>query len=451
MSFLSLTLALSACVPADHGGSDIQPLSPEARSIALPEMRLFPAATGVPSTRSNSDIAQDFLDLSFRLESGREIDAFSRFATPLTVRMMGSAPPTAARDLAILLARLRNEAGIAISTTTGEDAAITIEFISRRTLQASARDAACFVAPRVSSFSQYRRAGRAMRDWADYTTRTHVAIFIPSDTSPQEVRDCMHEELAQALGPLNDLYRLPDSIFNDDNIQGVLTGFDMVILRATYAAELQPGMSKMAVAALLPGILARVNPGGQRATQSTPPTPRTYGEAIARALGPSGSPAGRQKAAREALAISQPWQDQRTGFAWMALARVSDRKDPNAAQAAFANASAIFHARALPLHAAHADVQLAIFALAAGQFDRAAAIADRAIPAATSGQNGAILAGLLMVKAAALDHLGQGDQAALLRLHSLGWARYGMASDNDVRRRLAKIDALADNAGAAGQ
>jgi len=34
--------------------------------------------------------------------------------------------------------------------------------------------------------------------------------------SPQEVRDCLHEELAQALGPLNDLYRLPDSVFNDD-------------------------------------------------------------------------------------------------------------------------------------------------------------------------------------------------------------------------------------------
>ena len=32
--------------------------------------------------------------------------------------------------------------------------------------------------------------------------------FIPSDASPQEIRDCLHEEFAQGLG-LNDLYRLP--------------------------------------------------------------------------------------------------------------------------------------------------------------------------------------------------------------------------------------------------
>jgi hypothetical protein len=65
-----------------------------------------------------------------------------------------------------------------------------------------------------------------------------VAVFIPSDVSPQEVRDCLHEEVAQALGPLNDLYRLPDSVFNDDNFHAVLTGFDMLILRTYYDAEL---------------------------------------------------------------------------------------------------------------------------------------------------------------------------------------------------------------------
>ena len=52
------------------------------------------------------------------------------------------------------------------------------------------------------------------------------------------MRDCLHEELAQALGPLNDLYRLPNTVFNDDNFHSVLTGFDMTILRATYAPGL---------------------------------------------------------------------------------------------------------------------------------------------------------------------------------------------------------------------
>jgi len=53
------------------------------------------------------------------------------------------------------------------------------------------------------------------------------------------------------------------------------------------------------------------------------------------------------------------------------------------------------------------------------------------------------MAGLMMVKATALERMGQADAAASLRLDSLGWARYGMASDADVRRRLKSIAALA--------
>ena len=35
--------------------------------------------------------------------------------------------------------------------------------------------------------------------------------------------------------PANDLYRLPNSVFNDDNIHTIPTDFDMMVLRATYA------------------------------------------------------------------------------------------------------------------------------------------------------------------------------------------------------------------------
>ena len=54
-----------------------------------------------------------------------------------------------------------------------------------------------------------------------------AAIFLPLDTTPQDVRDCLNEEITQALGPANDLYRLPDSIWNDDNFHGMATPFDM--------------------------------------------------------------------------------------------------------------------------------------------------------------------------------------------------------------------------------
>ena len=74
--------------------------------------------------------------------------------------------------------------------------------------------------------------------WSDQETLGQAAIFLPLDTTPQDVRDCLHEEITQALGPANDLYRLPDSIWNDDNFHGMATPFDMLILRALYQPEL---------------------------------------------------------------------------------------------------------------------------------------------------------------------------------------------------------------------
>ncbi len=437
---LMATLCLCACA---SGTPAPKALSGVFADIALPPMRLFGAAAPTPASRSNAEITQDFLDLSFRLESGAELDGFSRFTGPLTVRMTGDVPATAARDLAALLARIRAEAGLPLAQTADVSAAITIEFLPRRQLQARAPDAACFVAPRVGSWAEYRRAGRTTLDWTDFQRRDRAAIFIPSDVAPQEVRDCLHEELAQALGPLNDLYRLPDSVFNDDNIQTVLTGFDMLILRATYAPDLQPGITKAAVAATLPGVLARINPAGGFAGQVAAPTPRAYGDAIARALGPRASPAGRRAAAEQALSMAAAWQDHRTGFAWLTLGRLSGRDQEDTARQAFQNAAQLYRRHGLALHAAHASMQLAGFALADGQWNAVIALTDEALAPATAAQNASLMAGLMMLKSEALARSGQTAQAARLRLDSLGWARYGMGSDADVKRRLSAIAALA--------
>ena len=46
-----------------------------------------------------------------------------------------------------------------------------------------------------------------------------------------------------------------------------------------------------------------------------------------------------------------------------------------------------------------------------------------------------------------MERMGATDAVARVRLDSLGWARYGMTSDAEVRRRLTLIDALANEAG----
>ena len=149
------------------------------------------------------------------------------------VALTGDVPNTAPAELARLISRFRSEAGLDISPATSvAEASVTIDFQPRAQLQRVVPTAACFVVPRVRSFAEYKAARNSPEvDWTSMTVRHNVAIFVPSDTSPQEVRDCLHEELAQAMGPLNDLYHLPDSVFNDDNFNSVLTGFDMLILR----------------------------------------------------------------------------------------------------------------------------------------------------------------------------------------------------------------------------
>lgn len=387
---------------------------------------------------SGSSLTRDFMDLTFAMENGHELETFSRFEGPVTVAMRGPAPATAAKDLAALIGRLRGEAGIDISQTTGA-ASITVEFASRSDLRRLAPTAACFVVPNVSSLAEYRRLrGSDQVDWATVTRRERAVIFIPADTSPQEVRDCLHEELAQALGPLNDLYRLSDSVFNDDNFQSVLTGFDMDILRMTYSPALASGMSREEVAARLGGS-ASLGPGN----------PPDWAHAIETALGKSGSLVTRKAAADRALVIAEAagWQDGRLAFSHFAVGRLLAGSEPERALGAFRQAAAIY-AR-LPggeVQLAHIDMQLAAMALAGGLADEAARLADRAIPVVRQHQNAALLATLMLIKAEALDQLGNHAEAGALRMDSAAWARYGFGPDSVVKARMRDIAAVADRA-----
>jgi hypothetical protein len=398
-----------------------------------------PAAyRGLAAPAAGSALTRDFMDLTFAMEDGRGLDTFSRFEGPVTVAMRGPAPATASKDLAALIGRLRSEAGIDISPTTGA-ATITVEFATRSELRRLAPAAACFVVPNVTSLAEYRRLrGSDQVDWATVTRRERAAIFLPADTSPQEVRDCLHEELAQALGPLNDLYRLSDSVFNDDNFQSVLTSFDMDILRMTYSPALSSGMSREEVAARL---------GGSTALGAG--NPPDWTQAIETALGRNGGLATRKAAAERALSIAQAagWQDGRLAFSHFAVGRLLAGSEPDRALDAFDRAAAIY-AR-LPggeLQLAHIDMQLAAMALADGLAEDAARLADRAMPVVKRHQNAALLATLMLIKAEALEQLGNPGAAAALRMDSAAWARYGFGPDSVVKARMRDIAAVADRA-----
>ena len=97
------------------------------------------------------------------------------------------------------------------------------------------------------------------------------------------------------------------------------------------------------------------------------------------------------------------------------------------------------------MHAAHVDMQLGALSVAAGEYGKAIAFADRAIPVVRQGENAALLATLLMIRSEALTAAGRPAEARQARLDSLGWARYGFGSDAQIRAHMSEIAALAQH------
>lgn len=68
-----------------------------------------------------------------------------------------------------------------------------------------------------------------------------VAV-IRSELPPRLMLSCIHEELAQGMGPANDSPTARPSIFNDDEEFAFLTWHDELLLKILYDRRLRPGM-----------------------------------------------------------------------------------------------------------------------------------------------------------------------------------------------------------------
>ena len=73
---------------------------------------------------------------------------------------------------------------------------------------------------------------------------------------------CIHEELKQTLGLMNDDPDVRPSIFNDDQEFALLTEHDEILLRILYDRRLRPGMQADEARPLLPEIISEIRPGG---------------------------------------------------------------------------------------------------------------------------------------------------------------------------------------------
>jgi hypothetical protein len=417
----------------------------ERRTISSVRFGDTSQPTGV--ARSNADLSEDFIDLTFGLENGETLDGLLRYEMPVQVMMRGRELAPYHRDLTALLQRLRDEAGIDI-TETGDPskAEIVIEAVPAAQINRFFPDAACFIVPGVANWREFlnQRNDERIR-WSDQRTLTHSVIFLPPDSTPQDARDCLNEEITQALGPANDLYRLPDSIWNDDNFQGAATAFDMLMLRTLYQPEFASGMSRAQAEARVGGVLDRVNPKGRgRPRQRRAPESRAWSGTIERALSHQTGREERLQAAVSAtqIAIEMEPPDHRLGVSLLTLGRLNIRRDPAMAAQHFTDAYTVF-AEELGVHdirTAQAGVHVAALALGTAQYGVAIELADRHVPDAIAGQNAILAAGLLSIKAESLAEKGQDEAAREARLDSLRWARYGFGDDTgDLAREQVQL------------
>jgi len=296
-----LAVILAACAAPEARAPE-----PGARPASPAFLTAVPAGT---TAYDNASLARLFTRLTFETEWGAERARLVRYEAPVIVGLSGPGAARYADFLEGYVGFLRRHAGIAISR--GDVGAnLHVRFVAARAFERVLPAAACVLTPGDLAWEEYARAPDALGGDAivSATRIEEMTVFLPQTAPPHAVRACLIEEVAQALGPVNDLFGLGPSIFNDDFGHIWPTRLDLLMLRTLYAPELETGLSRASAEVAAARALARLNPAGRSAPPlqqagltGAAPWRRMMGEVVSRAM-----PAQRVAArAEQALAFAQ--------------------------------------------------------------------------------------------------------------------------------------------------
>ncbi|MEM8698453.1 MAG: DUF2927 domain-containing protein [Pseudomonadota bacterium] len=237
--------------------------------IAAPKPASPELAAAVPAGHTgydNSSLAQLFTELTHGLEWGPSRPNLVRFETPVRVSLTGPGSAAYTGFLDRYLDLIRGRARVDIARRI-EAANLHIRFVEGPRFRRLLPTISCLLAPGDLSWSAFaadpdRLGGRALQQAPAISAMT---IFIPQTAPPYLIRSCLIEEVAQALGPANDLYGLGPSIFNDDAAHIWPTALDLLMLRVLYDPSLTTGLGRAETERRAGAVLARINPAGQGA------------------------------------------------------------------------------------------------------------------------------------------------------------------------------------------
>ncbi|HUF55960.1 MAG TPA: DUF2927 domain-containing protein [Thermohalobaculum sp.] len=407
-------------------------------TAAMPSDADFGAAVPAEGTAvSNQTLAHLFTTLTHDMEWGDQRPHLVRYEGPILVGVEGAAGADGAYDefLDRFLGLLRQNAGIDIRRSE-RGANLHIRFVGGA-FGDLLPTVSCLVAPGDKSWQVFarnpgRHGGRAL---ARAQATDHMTIFIPSTARPYLVRNCLLEEVTQALGPANDLYGLGASIFNDDAAHVWPTAFDYLMLRVLYSPEMRTGMDRAATEQAARRVLDRINPAGIHAAPGVLPEQRrmaSWRRYIQRVFSRRTGPEEATRLAGKALelAIEKGPNSVYHCHSLLTLGRVVSYRDPASGLEVFERARAVCGAAhgARDVRLARIGIEQAAALLRLGRHAEVLPLADQSLPILAAHGQDERISSLYALRARALNALGRHADAHEARELARQWGAYAFGT-----------------------
>jgi len=425
-----LLLVLAACSGAGPAPPALAPAPQDP-----PGLVAVPAGGTAWSNRS---LAALFTLLMFETERGGRRDRLVRLTEPVVVGLEGAGAARYRPFVARYLGYLRRHAGVAARVGQA-GRTLHLRFVEDAALAGLLPAAACALVAGDIAWREFaetpgRFGGRTLIDPKHLSA---VTIFVPRDAAPWRVRACLIEEIAQALGPVNDLWGLGSSIFNDDSAHVWPTALDLLMLRVLRDPAMETGLPRAEAQHRARDVLDRINPAGRSARPLPPPRLRggaRWRRLTGRVRARGTAPRMRRSLARDALALAAA---SAPGSAWHCqsltlLGRVLARPDPAAALAQLtrardvcAGAHGAGDVRLARLRVEIAAVHLSLDQPGAG----VAAIRGQARILAAHGLDERVAA-VYVLRSRAFAALGREAEAAVSEARASRWRAWALGHAN---------------------
>jgi len=213
----------------------------------------------------NDTLAALFVQLTHGLENGDFRRGLQRFEEPVNVGMIGPGAAEYRPFLKMLVDEIAREAAVPISAGV-PPYNLLVRFVPGEEFLPNTINQ-CWVVFGQPDWATLQRdpgpyGGGATRK---IIHQTEMSVIIPDTIEPYKVRECLLEEITQALGTANDLYGLASTIFNDDNAHSWPTRLDYLMLRLLYNPDMASGLTQEETGKRALKLLDTLNPDGRGA------------------------------------------------------------------------------------------------------------------------------------------------------------------------------------------